>query len=238
MSDDKTREAALADALQLVLDDWANANMIGDDARADAEQALNMLDTNETPESPKGEEALVAGQATNGASGDNPGRCGSVRTLADSKGSTCRQTESAAPDESNRHCQYAQDVGMPEYRCAVECRYMQSSTAAIGHETDAELLAKHRIKPEWHRRGRSLAFRILDVDWQSQEDRRATLVAEVACEIRDAVEAALAESASGEGTLMLLQRARWALEGTDPDVTPLTSEEHARLVADLKAASS
>jgi hypothetical protein len=62
MSDDKTREAALADALQLVLDDWANANMIGDDARADAEQALNMLDTNETPESPKGEEALVAGQ--------------------------------------------------------------------------------------------------------------------------------------------------------------------------------
>jgi hypothetical protein len=128
MSDDKTREAALADALQLVLDDWANANMIGDDARADAEQALNMLDTNETPESPKGEEALVAGQATNGASGDNPGRCGSVRTLADSKGSTCRQTESAAPDESNRHCQYAQDVGMPEYRCAVECRYMQSST--------------------------------------------------------------------------------------------------------------
>ena len=84
--------------------------------------------TFETPESPQGEEAQVAGQATNGASGDNPGRCGSVRTLADSKGSTCRQSESAAPDESNRHCQYAQDVGMPEYRCAVECQYMQSAT--------------------------------------------------------------------------------------------------------------
>lgn len=87
--------------------------------------------TFETPESPQGEEAQVAGQATNGASGDNPGRCGSVRTLADSKGSTCRQSESAAPDESNRHCQYAQDVGMPEYRCAVECQYMQSATGAI-----------------------------------------------------------------------------------------------------------
>lgn len=36
-----TRETALADALQLVLDDWANANHIGDDAREQAERALN-----------------------------------------------------------------------------------------------------------------------------------------------------------------------------------------------------
>lgn len=36
---------------------------------------------------------------------------------------------------------------------------------------------------------------------------------------------------------LLLQRARWALEGTDPDLTPLTSAEHAALVADLKAAA-
>lgn len=99
--------------------------------------------TFETPESPQGEEAQVAGQATNGASGDNPGRCGSVRTLADSKGSTCRQSESAAPDESNRHCQYAQDVGMPEYRCAVECQYMKSATASPT-ERDAKRYAARR----------------------------------------------------------------------------------------------
>lgn len=110
---------------------WENAGGTG--VRTVCRELLRIAQsakgTFETPESPQGEEAQVAGQATNGASGDNPGRCGSVRTLADSKGSTCRQSESAAPDESNRHCQYAQDVGMPEYRCAVECQYMQSATA-------------------------------------------------------------------------------------------------------------
>lgn len=35
------RETALADALKLVLDDWANANAIGDDAREQAERALD-----------------------------------------------------------------------------------------------------------------------------------------------------------------------------------------------------
>ena len=35
------RERALSEALQLVLDDWANANHIGDDAREQAERALN-----------------------------------------------------------------------------------------------------------------------------------------------------------------------------------------------------
>lgn len=34
-------ERALADALKLVLDDWANANAVGDDARARAEKALD-----------------------------------------------------------------------------------------------------------------------------------------------------------------------------------------------------
>jgi hypothetical protein len=73
------------------------------------ESFLSETRTHETPESPQGEEAQVAGQATNGASGDNPGRCGSVRTLADSKGSTCRHTESAAPDESNRRYSSSSD---------------------------------------------------------------------------------------------------------------------------------
>ena len=36
------RETALADALQLVLDDWANGNTILDDAMTKAEAALNM----------------------------------------------------------------------------------------------------------------------------------------------------------------------------------------------------
>lgn len=36
------REQALERALQLVLDDWANANAIGDDAREQAERAINM----------------------------------------------------------------------------------------------------------------------------------------------------------------------------------------------------
>lgn len=37
----ETRERALTAALQLVLDDWANANAIGDDAREQAERALS-----------------------------------------------------------------------------------------------------------------------------------------------------------------------------------------------------
>ena len=51
-------------------------------------------------------------------------------------------------------------------------------------------------------------------------------------------EATKARSATrrSEGDTLLLQRARWALEGIDPDLTPLTSAEHASLVADLKAA--
>jgi hypothetical protein len=41
LSSEGTREAALTAALKLVLDDWANANAIGDDAREQAEHALN-----------------------------------------------------------------------------------------------------------------------------------------------------------------------------------------------------
>ena len=149
-TDDKTREAALADALQLVLDDWANANMIGDDARADAEQALNM------PIAPSHDGEQIANAAMLEGYAESYTRMGTdARVLASD---------------------IARDI---RYNMIPALRSSLASTAEID-----------------------------------------------------------APSASGEGTLMLLQRARWALEGTDPDVTPLTSEEHARLVADLKAASS
>ena len=41
IDDKRTREDALAEALQLILDDWANANAIGDDAMEQAERALD-----------------------------------------------------------------------------------------------------------------------------------------------------------------------------------------------------
>jgi len=44
---------AVADALKLVLDDWANANSIGDDAREDAEAALNAFYAATLPEAPQ-----------------------------------------------------------------------------------------------------------------------------------------------------------------------------------------
>lgn len=42
VSQESARETALAEALQLVLDDWANGNVILEDAMAKAETALNM----------------------------------------------------------------------------------------------------------------------------------------------------------------------------------------------------
>src|SRR3990167_199538 len=44
---------AVAAALKVVLDDWANANEIGDDAREDAESALNAYYAATLPEAPQ-----------------------------------------------------------------------------------------------------------------------------------------------------------------------------------------
>jgi hypothetical protein len=46
-------------------------------------------------------------------------------------------------------CQYAKDIGMPEYRCAVKCQYGLEDTSRLKRIADAILALKlHPTTPE------------------------------------------------------------------------------------------
>jgi hypothetical protein len=134
-------------------------------------------------------------------------------------------------DKKHEECLH----GIPKGFSCRDCEFMadslypQSSNAATAlakelEDIGPEYLAKYRVLPKWHQRAKSLAFRILDVDWRSQEDRRATMVAEMACEIRDAVEEAL-QSATGALTAYIEELERRAAEQMEWEKHPKCEDD-------------